>query len=487
MLEQIFNKTNDFIQLMPKEMRKEYGQFFTGMETARYMASLFTLPSNKTKIKLLDAGAGSGILSAALAERILRETTASIHLTCYENDKNIYSLLLSNLEEIEKNSNNRFSFDIYKENYLLSQAQELGNDLFKDKEIEQYDMIIGNPPYKKIAKDAPEAKAMPFVCYGSPNLYFLFATMGIMNLKPNSELVYIIPRSWTSGAYFKKFRSFLFSNCVLTDIHLFESRNKVFNSETVLQETIIIKLKKSLIKPTCIKVTSSSTSDFININSFTAPYESVVSKNNFVYLITSQKDADVLKRINKLTTTLSEMNMKMKTGLIVDFRTREVLRDKLDDNSFPLIYSQHIKDGRVVWPLGKEGEVIKTTKKSYLQENGNFLMVKRFTSKEEKRRLQCGIFLKQRYKEFTHISTQNKINFIKCDSPCITYGLYVLFNSRLYDNYYRILNGSTQVNSTEINQIPIPERPLIEKMGSELMHHDLSEINCNKIIDKWIN
>jgi len=311
--------------------------------------------------------------------------------------------------------------------------------------------------------------------------------MGIINLKPNSELVYIIPRSWTSGAYFKKFRSFLFNNCVLTDIHLFESRNKVFNCETVLQETIIIKLKKSLQKPKYIKITSSSTSDFLDIHSFNAPYESVISKNNFVYLITNQKDADVLKRINKLTTTLSEMNMNMKTGLIVDFRTREVLRNKLEDNSFPLIYSQHIKNGRVVWPLGKEGEVIKTTKKSYLQENGNFLMVKRFTSKEEKRRLQCGIFLKQRYEEFTHISTQNKINFIKCDSQCITYGLYVLFNSRLYDNYYRILNGSTQVNSTEINQIPVPERPLIEEMGRELMHHDLSEINCNKIIDKWIN
>lgn len=486
MLEQICSKTNDFIQLMPKEMRKNYGQFFTGIKTARYMASLFILPSNKTSIKLLDAGAGSGILSTALVERLLNETKVSIHLTCYENDKNIYPLLLSNLEKIQNISKDRFTFVIYEENYLLSQMREVGNDLFKNKEIEQYDMIIGNPPYKKIAKDAPEANMMPFVCYGSPNLYFLFASMGIINLKPNSELVYIIPRSWTSGAYFKKFRSFLFNNCVLTDIHLFESRNKVFNSETVLQETIIIKLKKSLQKPKYIKITSSSTSDFLDIHSFNAPYESVISKNNFVYLITNQKDADVLKRINKLTTTLSEMNMNMKTGLIVDFRTREVLRNKLEDNSFPLIYSQHIKNGRVVWPLGKEGEVIKTTKKSYLQENGNFLMVKRFTSKEEKRRLQCGIFLKQRYEEFTHISTQNKINFIKCDSQCITYGLYVLFNSRLYDNYYRILNGSTQVNSTEINQIPVPERPLIEEMGRELMHHDLSEINCNKIINKWI-
>lgn len=69
----------------------------------------------------------------------------------------------------------------------------------------KYDMVIGNPPYMKIAKDAPEARAMPDVCYGAPNLYFLFAEMGMFNLIPNGELVYIIPRSWTSGAYFKNF------------------------------------------------------------------------------------------------------------------------------------------------------------------------------------------------------------------------------------------------------------------------------------------
>mgnify|MGYP002657567365 FL=1 len=149
--------------------------------------------------------------------------------------------------------------------------------------------------------------------------------------------------------------------------------------------------------------------------------------------------------------------------------------------------SQHTRNGRVVWPLGKEGEVIKTDRKAFLQENSDFLMVKRFTSKEEDRRLQCGIYLKQRFSQFPYISTQNKINFIKCDSPCITYGLYVLLNSSFYDKYYRILNGSTQVNSTEINQMPVPDRLIIESMGRELMHKELSVTNCNEIFNKWIN
>lgn len=131
---------------------------------------------------------------------------------------------------------------------------------------------------------------MPSVCYGSPNLYFLFWAMGIHNLKQEHELVYIVPRSWTSGAYFKKFRQYLFQYCVITDIHLFESRNKVFDGESVLQETLIIKIKKSNKKPEYINISSSSTSDLRDKVNFRASYDTVVAQNQFVYLITNETE-----------------------------------------------------------------------------------------------------------------------------------------------------------------------------------------------------
>ena len=120
---------------------------------------------------------------------------------------------------------------------------------------------------------------MPSVCYGTPNLYFLFWAMGIHNLKQDSELVYIVPRSWTSGAYFKRFRQYLFKHCVITDMHLFESRDKVFDGESVLQETIIIKVKKTKRIPDYVSITSSSTSSFEDIVHFCAPYETVVAQS----------------------------------------------------------------------------------------------------------------------------------------------------------------------------------------------------------------
>ena len=72
-------------------------------------------------------------------------------------------------------------------------------------------------------------------------------------------------------------------------------------------------------------------------------------------------------------------------------------------------------------------------------------------------------------------------------SECVVYGLYVLFNSTLYDCYYRILNGSTQVNSTEINAMPVPPMSIIEAMGKELIRvRDMSEESCNNILRSYI-
>lgn len=492
MIEHVFRRTIEYIDRMPKSLRKKYGQFFTSPETATFMASLFTIPKYKT-ITILDPGSGSGILSVAMIERLQNDPFVErIEVVCYENDSNILELLQSNLDWACVNSVKEVSYQVITENYILSQMSDYNYMLDAKPNPKKYDFVIGNPPYMKVAKDSPEATAMPDICYGAPNLYFLFASMSLFNLSDNGEMVYIIPRSWTSGAYFKRFRQIFLNTGALEHIHLFVCRDKVFEKENVLQETIIIKVKKMTQRPETITIsTTQNNSDFSDKTVFSAPYETVVNgEEDYVYLITDEKDANTLKTLNKLTETLPSIGLKMKTGLTVDFRVSESLRDSAEKNAVPLFYPQHIQNGKVVFPIRKAHEYIVTEQKGLRQPNTNYLFVKRFTAKEEHRRLQCGIYLARKHPEYTEISTQNKINFIsglKNLSECVVYGLYVLFNSTLYDRYYRILNGSTQVNSTEINSMPVPPINVIEEMGKELIRaKDMSEDSCDNILRSYL-
>lgn len=492
MLDHIISKTAEFLESMPKSIRKKKGQFFTSKETAEFMASLFDISKLSTKVEILDPGAGTGILSAALLDRFFSEKRFSeIQLTCYENDLEVLPVLRENLEFIQNHAPIKFGFTIVVNDYLISQAS-----LFESKEPEKdvskkYDLIIGNPPYLRVMRDNPAAVAMPTVVHGAPNLYFLFAAMSLFNLKSDAEMVYIIPRSWTSGEYFKAFRNYFLKDGKLERIHLFVSRDKVFSQEQVLQETIIIKVKRTKEKPRQVVVSSSqANNDYNNMTEIAVPYDSVVAgKNLYVYLPTCSNDVETIYTINRYDTTLPDIGLRMRTGIVVDFRQRDELRTNPGDHIVPLFYGQHIKDGRVTHiPSGKDYDWITDEKPGLIQENKNYVFCKRFTAKEEKRRLQCGIYLAEDFPDYKYIGTQNKINYVdRLDGRPLTkilvYGIYALFNTTMYDMYYRILNGSTQVNSTEVNNIPVPPIEVIEKIGSRIIQEDdLTTECCDKIV-----
>lgn len=494
MLNEIIKQTQAFLLEMPKSIRKKKGQFFTSKETAEYMASLVDFSILPQSVSILDPGAGTGILTAALLERIEKDKRIRhVDITCYETDEIVLPMLKSNLEYIRQNSHIIVDYRIVVDDYLLSQAADFEGTLFANEFAQKYDVVIGNPPFLRVLKDHPAAVAMPSVVHGAPNLYFLFAAMSLFNLVEKGQMIYIIPRSWTSGAYFRAFREYFLTQGKPEHIHLFISRDKVFDQENVLQETMIIKMNKTCEKPERIVLTSTnSSSDFNKITKIETAYDDVVVGDElYVFLPVSYDDIDIIRSINRYSQTLPDVGIRMRTGIIVDFRQRDDLREEAGDGIVPLFYSQHIKNGLVNHASsGKNCDWVSMDKRNLVQKNKNYVFCKRFTAKEEKRRLQCGVYLRSDFPEYEFIGTQNKINYIdKIDGSEMSmqemYGVYALLNSTLFDMYYRILNGSTQVNSTEVNNIPVPPIRLITQIGEQILEsNDLSTSNCDKVLSE---
>ena len=148
--------TQKYIESFSKTIRKEYGQFFTSIPTARYMASKATA---RGYLKILDVGAGTGILTAALIERFLRcRIVKTIDVVLYENDPGVIPVLKENLELMRmacQKKNISFQAKILEQNFILA-----NEGTWKDVAGSQYDIVISNPPYKKISKSAAESEAM---------------------------------------------------------------------------------------------------------------------------------------------------------------------------------------------------------------------------------------------------------------------------------------------------------------------------------------
>ena len=108
------------------------------------MADLFDVPVNKTQLDILDAGAGSGVLSIALIEKLqIMSHIQYVHLVCYENDPQIIELLRMNLQWVRQHSTLRFDYEIREDNYILSQMFEYNEMLGADENPLKYDMVIG--------------------------------------------------------------------------------------------------------------------------------------------------------------------------------------------------------------------------------------------------------------------------------------------------------------------------------------------------------
>ena len=71
------------------------------------------------------------------------------------------------------------------------------------------------------------------------------------------------------------------------------------------------------------------------------------------------------------------------------------------------------------------------------------------------------------------IGIENHINYISKNEGDLTkseaYGIVTILNSIIYNRYFQIESGTTQVNAKEISNIPLPPIDQIKRLGDSII------------------
>lgn len=467
--------------------KKSKGQFFTQREIGLFMVRMFNV--NKLSFNVLDPGAGIGMLSAAFCERLLNsEKTYSVSLDAYETDAKLIPYLdktLGKCRVVLEEKGHLFQYKIIEKDFILNNPNYLNKKTLFGTESQPiyYDYIISNPPYYKLNKNSPYTQIMSEFVSGQPNIYSFFMALSLEMLKDAGQMVFITPRSFCSGLYFKRFRKWLLEHGNINNIHVFESRKDVFTKEKVLQENVIMRLtpKKKGKEQKHTFITKSRNSLFHNINELKIDYDDIFHRRNgdvFIKVPSSKVDIKVQRIINSWKYTPRNLGLKVSTGPVVSFRATKFLSVEFKDNksTVPLLWMHNLKEMDVVWPIHnlKKEPAIKADEESkvLLVPTNNYVLVKRFSSKEQRKRVHAGVLLKSKMK-FERIGIENHLNYIYKYSGSLSveeaYGIAGVLNTSIIDIFFRMLNGSTQVNAVDIENLPFPSLENIQSIGKTII------------------
>jgi len=482
-----------------RKRQGELGQFLTPAPVAEFMASLFgPLPA---MVRLLDAGAGAGALTVALVSRLCekKDGVRAIEATLFELDPFIHDMLLQTMQDCQHacvEADIRFTFTIHATDFIREMSAGLAGGLF-GAPPPTFDAAIVNPPYRKISIDSAERHALRSAGIETSNLYTGFIALIQKLLVPTGQLVGITPRSFCNGPYFRPFREDFLANLELRRLHVFESRNAAFRDDSVLQENIIFHAVKGRNQPRELVISSSSGEHGDVIAESALAFAEVVhpyDAEKFIHIPSTPGHAAAKKTMDGLRSSLASLGVTVSTGRVVAFRLKNSLRQEPQKGAVPLVYPCHFDAGTVHWPKPqsrKPNAILDNAEtRLWLVPSGVYLLTKRFTSKEERRRLVACLFDPNNVKA-EWLGFENHLNYFHADGRGLdrnlAVGLFAFLNSTVVDQYFRRFSGHTQVNASDLRKLAYPDLDTLQAIGIEMKALDLPQEEIDDLVTKHLH
>jgi adenine-specific DNA-methyltransferase len=189
------------------------------------------------------------------------------------------------------------------------------------------------------------------------------------------------------------------------------------------------------------------------------------------------------------TCSLKEIGLEVCTGPVVDFRLRAHCRAQPEAGTVPLLYAHHFSGGRLAFPVEhrkKPNAIVENEDtKKWLMPRGHYVLTKRFSAKEERRRV-VAFVVDPGELASGYIGFENHLNVFHAARKGIdrdtARGLALFLNSTLVDTCFRVFSGHTQVNATDLRQMRYPAREQLRRFGQVVGDRHLTQAEIDNRI-----
>jgi len=458
--------------------RSALGQFMTPSAIAQFMAGLFS--PTREPICLLDAGAGVGSLTSAFIDR---HPAAEIRVEAWEVDATLRKYLEATLSRCTARDAAIDAF-VHVDDFIEASVWNLSMGAGA-----RFTHAILNPPYKKIGSNSRHRLLLRQTGIETVNLYSAFLALAILLMRNGGEIVAIVPRSFCNGAYYRPFRKMLLEHCAIRHLHVFTARDKAFSDDDVLQENIILKLERGG-RQGSVVVSDCHDGRFADYRENSFDFDRIVNPvdpESFIH-VPAPDEQDALNS-SLFACSLAEIGLEVCTGPVVDFRLRAHCRVQPEAGAVPLLYAHHFPGGCLAFPVEhrKKPNAIMDNEetKKWLMPGGHYVLTKRFSAKEERRRV-VAFVVDPAQLPTPFIGFENHLNVFHVGRKGLdrdtAYGLALFLNSTLVDACFRAFSGHTQVNATDLRQMRYPTREQLQRFGHHCGPRRLTQIEIDGYI-----
>ena len=339
--------SKELTKKISKLEKKNNGIYFTPPSCVNNNIQLLQ-PYLKDVVNVLEPSCGSGEYITAL-----HNSFPQFKITGIEYNETIYTSIL------QLKSDN---VDIYHMDYLKYTTDK------------KYDLVIGNPPYFVLKKDAVDKEYHTYF-EGRPNIFILFIIKSSQLLTDNGILSFVLPKNFLNCLYYDKTRKYI--NKHFQILHIVDCKaDKYMETQ---QETVILILRKNL--PVAGKIKKKNTKQkkyrlildeevpekdrpqLAEVPEKDRPNTAFILEIKDYTIFTDTTNILKFTELYKNSKSLHELGFKVSVGNVVWNQCKEILTD--DKTKTRLIYSSDIVDNELILKIYNNEE-----KKHFINKKG---------------------------------------------------------------------------------------------------------------------